>query len=321
VGNPIADERAIVDALMRPEVSSVIAAAIGGTGVTSVTGAGGTVAAPSTGAVTVTSPGVGLAGDIAPLAAAAAAGASGRYADAAHAHVGISSLSSGAGIRITGPPPSLTVVNTGVTSVSLNGGVPLVGDISISALTNPMTTVGDLILGGAAGAPARLAAGTAGQILSMVGGSPAWAATSGGAPLAVLYYTGTQAYTTTSNTPVAIDAANLLVTFTVPASGKVLVTATACVAGAFSNTNVVWGVGTSQTAFLQSQRMVNGGTANTALIEVRLTSIFYLTGLTPGASVTLYWLWDIPSTGTAFMNTDAGGTGNYGPAIMVVQAA
>lgn len=50
-------------------------------------------------------------------------------------------------------------------------------DLAGSALTNPMTTAGDIIVGGAAGAPARLAAGTAGYPL--VGGgagvAPAYA--------------------------------------------------------------------------------------------------------------------------------------------------
>ena len=42
------------------------------------------------------------------------------------------------------------------------------------------TTVGDLIVGGTGGTPTRLAAGTNGQVLTMVSGSPAWATASGG---------------------------------------------------------------------------------------------------------------------------------------------
>lgn len=45
-------------------------------------------------------------------------------------------------------------------------------------LTNPMTTPGDLIVGGVAGAPARLPIGVDGQILKLVAGAPAW--TTGG---------------------------------------------------------------------------------------------------------------------------------------------
>ena len=48
-------------------------------------------------------------------------------------------------------------------------------------VTNPMTTAGDLITGGASGVPQRLAAGTNGHVLKMVSGAPAWAAEGGGA--------------------------------------------------------------------------------------------------------------------------------------------
>lgn len=41
-------------------------------------------------------------------------------------------------------------------------------------VTNPMTTAGDLIVGGAAGAPIRLPIGTAGQVLTVVSGTESW---------------------------------------------------------------------------------------------------------------------------------------------------
>jgi hypothetical protein len=51
-----------------------------------------------------------------------------------------------------------------------------------SGMTNPMTTEGDLIYGGASGAPERLAAGISGQVLQSNGSSapPSWVAPSGG---------------------------------------------------------------------------------------------------------------------------------------------
>ena len=45
-----------------------------------------------------------------------------------------------------------------------------------NVLTNPMTTAGDMIVGGSAGVPTRLGKGTANQVLSMVGANLAWAA-------------------------------------------------------------------------------------------------------------------------------------------------
>ncbi len=42
--------------------------------------------------------------------------------------------------------------------------------------TNPMTTAGDMIVGGASGTPARLAKGSDGTVLTMVSGAEAWVA-------------------------------------------------------------------------------------------------------------------------------------------------
>ena len=47
-------------------------------------------------------------------------------------------------------------------------------------MANPMTVQGDLIVGGAGGAPQRLAKGSDGQVLKMVGGSQVWADEAGG---------------------------------------------------------------------------------------------------------------------------------------------
>lgn len=57
----------------------------------------------------------------------------------------------------------------------------LAGSIQWAAgLLNPMTAKGDLIMGGDLGVATRLAAGTNGYVLTMVGGVPVWAAASGG---------------------------------------------------------------------------------------------------------------------------------------------
>jgi hypothetical protein len=49
-----------------------------------------------------------------------------------------------------------------------------------TGFANPMTTGGDLIIGSTNGAATRLAGGTAGQVLTMVAGAPAWVTPSGG---------------------------------------------------------------------------------------------------------------------------------------------
>ena len=47
-------------------------------------------------------------------------------------------------------------------------------------MANPMTTAGDLIRGGTAGAPTRVAVGTTGQVLTVAAGVPGWADPAGG---------------------------------------------------------------------------------------------------------------------------------------------
>jgi len=51
---------------------------------------------------------------------------------------------------------------------------------SSAGFSNPMTTVGDIIVEGAGPAPTRLAIGPAGTVLTVVSGSPAWVAASSG---------------------------------------------------------------------------------------------------------------------------------------------
>lgn len=70
--------------------------------------------------------------------------------------------------------------------------------ISGGGMTNPMTTLGDIIYGGASGTPTRLAKGTDGQVLTLASGVPTWAAASGGGSsyLAIQTTTGTAASAT-----------------------------------------------------------------------------------------------------------------------------
>lgn len=71
-------------------------------------------------------------------------------------------------------------------------------------MTNPMTTAGDIIVGGASGTPARLGIGSDGQVLTLVSGALAWAAPTGGGSLTNF----TESYNTAS--PNNIIAAAML---------------------------------------------------------------------------------------------------------------
>ena len=71
-------------------------------------------------------------------------------------------LTAGPNVTITPAAGSITIASTG------GGGG--------GGMTNPMTTAGDTIYGGASGTPERLPIGTSGQVHTVVSGSPAWAA-------------------------------------------------------------------------------------------------------------------------------------------------
>lgn len=81
------------------------------------------------------------------------------------------------------PGYSATVAQLAVVSSNMNASLNLVskgtGQVlvnGVALLTNPMTTAGDLIVGGAGGTASRLAIGSNGQVLSVVAGAVAWGA-------------------------------------------------------------------------------------------------------------------------------------------------
>jgi hypothetical protein len=71
-----------------------------------------------------------------------------------------------------GSPNEQILLDNGAMKVSAAAGSHVGGG---SGLTNPMTTAGDMIVGGASGAPQRVAIGANGQIWTVVSGNEAWA--------------------------------------------------------------------------------------------------------------------------------------------------
>ncbi len=61
-----------------------------------------------------------------------------------------------------------------------SGGVWVPETPAAAGMSNPMTTAGDIITGGASGTPGRLAVGAEGEVLTVVSGEPGWAAAAGG---------------------------------------------------------------------------------------------------------------------------------------------
>lgn len=94
-----------------------------------------------------------------------------------------------------------------------------------SGMTNPMTTAGDIIVGGVGGAPGRLGIGSEGDVLTIVGGALAYAAPAGGAMTFVAEGTVVGAAVTTVNISgldLAADSSYYIQYKIVNATGSVL---------------------------------------------------------------------------------------------------
>lgn len=74
-----------------------------------------------------------------------------------------------------------------------------------SGMSNPMTAAGDIIVGGSSGAPARLAKGTDGKVLTMSSGSPVWSDPVGGGMENPMRGSGEIIYSNVYGSPAALS--------------------------------------------------------------------------------------------------------------------
>jgi len=143
-----------------------------------------------------------------------------------------------------------------------------------------------------------------------------WKTVSSGSPLlaSTSYAPGSNTNLTTSSTSVVdVDATNLVLTFTVPASGAVLLRLT----GNHTSGNYpFWCVRNGTTTVSGSI----SGLSNGAYYD-RKTHTAKITGLTPGASLTWKWAWKSTSGIIQLSVGSAGTDAQYGPAVMEVWAA
>lgn len=133
--------------------------------------------------------------------------------------------------------------------------------------------------------------------------------TGAGGPLEIVTYDPGSVTTVTDTTIDDINAANLAVTFTVPASGSVLIRLSAIAFSGSSGQYVIW-------ALREGTTTIDEARATADSVGQRQNVTFLVTGLTPGAELTYKWAQRNPSGGNA--NTLFGADG--GPAIMEVWA-
>jgi len=177
-------------------LAGTLAVANGGTGVTTSTGSGSNVLSTSPTLVTpaLGTPASGVLTNCTSIPMSAATGT----LAVANGGTGVTT-STGTGSNVLSTSPTLTTPVLGTpasgslsnctnipvgsatgTLAIVNGGTGQTTSTTAFNALSPMTTAGDIIYGGVAGAGTRLGVGSSGQVLTVVSGAPAWASAGGG---------------------------------------------------------------------------------------------------------------------------------------------
>lgn len=303
-----------------------VAGSAGATGATGATGpAGPTGATGATGAAGATGS-AGAAG----VVQSVVAGTNITVNSADPAHPVVSSTASGTTIAndtiwaaqgdivVASGNDAAAILSKGASGTVLTAGASTLSWVTPKniATDTVWAAKGDLIVATANDTAAVLSIGSTGDVLTVAGGTAVWSAPAGGGVAAgsiigmTAYQpvTDTTVLTGTASAITDVDATNLAVTFTVPASGKVLVELE-CLGSVSTTTTMHWGLRESTTTIKECQ------TLNGNLNNIRVKASFVITGLTPAASKTYKWSYRTV-TGTLAMY--AGPT--FGVATMKVTA-
>jgi hypothetical protein len=165
--------------------------------------------------------------------------------------------------------------------------------------------------------------GDEGDVLTSDGaGGVTWGTASSSGLLAMTAYNPSSAasYTVASASDADVDATNLKVAFTVPASGSVVVRLSAVGKITTGGGFLKWGLREGSTTVVTPCYVLEGSDGN-YVQWIACTKTFVVTGLTPGASKTYKWAWNAGGSGsTAAMAAGGQASGQAGPAVMEVMA-
>jgi hypothetical protein len=168
-----------------------------------------------------------------------------------------------------------------------------------AGMTNPMTTTGDTIYSSSGSTPARLGIGSTGQVLTVSGGVPTWAAAAAGAAVSTKVNSSGSNKSTTSTTYVAIDTTNCRITAT-PTGTSAVIFLQAFINMSGSPTEGFWTISGGGTA--SPYQVYNNSYENQ--VRPNVSAIIPITGLTAGTSYNFDWMWRVNSGGTFGMVGD-----------------
>jgi len=166
-----------------------------------------------------------------------------------------------------------------------NTDMDFVWSADAAGMTNPMTTTGDTIYSSSGSTPARLGIGSTGQVLTVAGGVPTWAASS-----APTFTNGVTDVATNENTTSGsyTDLTTVQSVTVTTGTRAIVFISTAIQNGATANAGGIMSFGISGATTRAAADITSIGLryfANASNLQLQFSGAFLVTGLTAGSNV------------------------------------